>query len=285
MKILKRLLPTRLKTNVKTRIRIMGARVRYTFGLTIVFRDSYGFQYKCDNLAAFTKYVREGQLQPKVEEYLRMILKSGDTVIDIGANIGTISFSAAEIVSPNGEVFAFEPEDANYKKLVHNIDLNKLTSYITPIKAAIYSHDGNVTLNVFNASQFHSVGHYNIGEYGPHSEEIVSSMTLDQFIEGQHLSQIALLKVDVEGAEPDVFSGAKKSLEKHIFQQIIFEISIVPLTGNGYVVEDVFQPLLDAGYSLHILEATSNPKSLNASDVEHAGYGNYLALSPERTLR
>ena len=57
-------------------------------------------------------------------ELFKQAVKEGDTVVDLGANIGYFSLLAARIVRERGRVFAFEPEPKNYSYLVKNIKLN-----------------------------------------------------------------------------------------------------------------------------------------------------------------
>src|SRR5277367_6448201 len=55
---------------------------------------------------------------------LEKLVKSGDVVMDIGANIGAHTLGLARSVGPSGRVFAFEPTDFAFDKLQRNLDLN-----------------------------------------------------------------------------------------------------------------------------------------------------------------
>ena len=70
------------------------------------------------------------------ERLLRRILRPKDTVIDVGANIGTISLTAAAIVGEKGLVMAFEPNPRVFKYLVENIHINEFGNII-PLNFAV----------------------------------------------------------------------------------------------------------------------------------------------------
>jgi len=62
-------------------------------------------------------------------------IKENMGVIDIGANIGYYSLLAAKLVGKNGKVYAFEPETANYKMLLKNIEINGYKNIVSEQKA------------------------------------------------------------------------------------------------------------------------------------------------------
>ena len=65
-----------------------------------------------------------GAFEPEIVRYASRIIKPGAKVIDIGANIGAHTLPLAHLVGPSGAVFAFEPTDYAFEKLLRNIHLN-----------------------------------------------------------------------------------------------------------------------------------------------------------------
>ena len=61
-------------------------------------------------------------------EIVKKIIKSGDIVLDIGANIGYYTLIFAKLVGNSGKVFSFEPEPTNYELLQKNIMINEYTN-------------------------------------------------------------------------------------------------------------------------------------------------------------
>src|SRR4030042_7144688 len=58
-------------------------------------------------------------------ELFKTMVKEGDVVLDMGANIGYFTILAARLVGKKGKVYSFEPEPRNYSYLKKNIELNK----------------------------------------------------------------------------------------------------------------------------------------------------------------
>ena len=63
-----------------------------------------------------------GHYEPFVADIAKKYLKEGDIVFDIGANIGYYTIIAGKHIGPEGQVFAYEPEDRNYSLLKKNIE-------------------------------------------------------------------------------------------------------------------------------------------------------------------
>src|SRR5512135_3645063 len=69
-----------------------------------------------------------GTYEPELQAALREFLAPGQTVYDVGANIGYISLLMARQVGPGGCVYAFEALPANVERIRANIDLNHLAN-------------------------------------------------------------------------------------------------------------------------------------------------------------
>lgn len=113
-------------------------------------------------------------------------------IVDVGANIGVYSIYIARKF-PHAKVYAIEPEESNYNQLLRNIRLNKLTN-INPIRAIVSTEIGTRTLFLSTISTCHSI-EFRIGG----EKQTVESIKLSC------LGRIDLLKVDIEGAEYEVF--------------------------------------------------------------------------------
>ena len=77
---------------------------------------------------------------------------------------------------------------------------------------------------------------------------------MDEFLERKGIERVDLLKIDVEGAEPEVFAGAAGALAKGAIRRIVLEVSREPLIRMGHQVEDVLRPLQAAGYSIRCFD-------------------------------
>jgi FkbM family methyltransferase len=218
---------------------------------------------------------------PELSQYVKDVLRPGDIVVDVGAAIGGLSLLCAQIVGPGGKVYAFEAEEQNYRQLETNITLNRLSGYVIPMRRAVFSsNEQHVILNTYDprkAEGLHSLGRATIGVFVPQYTQWVQSVTLDSFCGENAIEHIDLLKIDVEGAEPDVLEGSADLLRRHAIRRIVFEVCQIPLAGLGHMVDDLVNPLRDAGYRIYRLRSdTLIPVS--REEIVEMDWANLLAL-------
>jgi len=151
-------------------------------------------------------------------ELLKKIVKKGYTVVDVGANIGWYTLLSARIVGKNGKVVAFEPEPDNYALLKKSLEKNNfenvlLSDYCVSNMAGIRK----LWLHGLNLG-----AHSTVRKISERAID-VEAVTLDSFLSKLEIQRVDLLKVDVEGAEPEVFEGAREYLLKRKIQNIFFE--------------------------------------------------------------
>lgn len=131
----------------------------------------------------------------------------GDTIIDVGANIGAVALHAARKVGPAGRVFAIEPAPDNVRVLRANVSRNQLPQ-VTVIEAAAGSRRETRTLYV--RGEVSAVNSF-------YPESVYASVTAETIVQVVPLDDIcdqpvALVKIDVEGAELDVLAGMRRLL-------------------------------------------------------------------------
>ena len=148
-------------------------------------------------------------------EYLKNLLKPGDTVIDIGANFGYFTLLMAKLVGPNGLVIAFEPDAEMYQLLEYNIMLNKFDNIVMAVNMA--AADRNAFLEFY----INEVGGYSslYDRVGTKRKVIVPCITLDSF----HFKDVKFVKMDVECAELSVLAGMKRTIRDNPNMQILLE--------------------------------------------------------------
>ncbi|MFA5750034.1 MAG: FkbM family methyltransferase [Candidatus Shapirobacteria bacterium] len=200
----------------------------------------YNFYYLPDD-----KYVGQRIALEKYEPYeteliLRQV-KSGDIIVDVGANIGYYTILLADKVGKSGKVYAFEPDSTNFEILEKNIKANNLENVVV-IKTAVGSKNETKTLyksvenlgdhKLFNdqflISNVETIQNPPVGKPtsslkkgGSLKTETVKIIKLDDYLKN---IKIDLMKIDTQGWEPEVFAGAKKTIEKDL-PIIFFEYS------------------------------------------------------------
>lgn len=148
----------------------------------------------------------------------RLILKSlseGDVFVDVGANIGYYSILAGKIVGEKGQVIAMEPISDTVKVLDLNIKLNSLKNIIVIPKAA---WSNSSVLTIYLPKGYY--GWASAVKWHGSTFFTVNAMSLDDV--SKKIPEIKLLKIDAEGSEYQVLTGAKETLKKtkHIVMEI-----------------------------------------------------------------
>lgn len=136
-------------------------------------------------------------------EYNFNIAKSPHVIIDAGANVGYASIYFAHRF-PKARIYAIEPSGENYEMLKTNVSNN---SNIKPIRAALWKYNTTLTLSgiecnydAFRICESQECSHNTISES-------VKGMTIDEIMKEYKLDYVDILKVDIEGAEKEVFKN------------------------------------------------------------------------------
>ena len=141
-----------------------------------------------------------GTAEPEVVKFLVEQVKPGDTVFDLGANVGYFTLIAAALTGPAGRVMAYEPMPDNAEALRRNVQINGLAN-VEVVEAAISEHDGTAEINVGPSDQAASL--VTVRDRGTIT---VRTVSLDA--EAVRVGAPAVIKCDIEGAEYGVFAGA-----------------------------------------------------------------------------
>ena len=237
------------------------------FETTLLWGDRFASIYDGEMGQSQWRY---GLYDIPVCEVLARILKPGDRVLDIGANVGQMTLLMGRAVRAGGRVDSFEPHPAIFRILKDNCERSPFTSRIRAQQAAVSDLDGTARLSI--PATFHS----NIGtcslEAGDRRDDHVDVAThrLDTLYPATE--EIDLVKVDVEGHEHAVFRGAHKLLSQQAIKAIMFEektpehsASFSLLQGYGYHL-----------FAINTLEGiVGQPLCEITSGIQT---GNYLAL-------
>jgi FkbM family methyltransferase len=205
-------------------------------------------------------------------ELLELLLHPGMIVIDVGANVGIHTSIAARSVAPNGTVYSFEPVPENFEILVRNLARNQLTNVVVE-QSAIGNEVGRSTIYLEdNSIGTHSLLR-NSNSNLAHSLSVPVT-TLDSYFANQMPDVVNLLKIDVEGYEPNVLMGAIDLLGRT--DQLLIEYIRVSIEANGGV--DAFIELL-AGFDFlyKINERSHVLTEFSRSDFYETNYVNLFA--------
>lgn len=141
-------------------------------------------------------------------EVFRQIIRPGDAVIDVGANIGAHTLCFAQQCGPTGCVVAFEPQRICFQALCANMAINNVTNALC-LPYAVGSVIGEISVPTLNVHADTNFGGLSLG--GAVIGERVRVITLDTL----NLQACRLVKIDVEGMEQDVLRGAVALIGKY----------------------------------------------------------------------
>jgi len=167
----------------------------------------------------------QGIFELNVCEVIARLAGKGETVVDVGANIGFMTSLMARAVGKTGHVLSFEAHPETYSRLISNIArLSTVSSgQVTAEQVALSDREGEGWMGVDPELFARNAGTARLREAGLASAQggfKVRTAALDSFIAGK---QVALLKLDVEGAELRVLHGAARALTEQRVKAIVYE--------------------------------------------------------------
>jgi FkbM family methyltransferase len=166
----------------------------------------YGtFSYYADDRYIGHALERYGEYSESEAQLYRKLIKPGDTVVEVGANIGALTLALADIVGVEGDVLAFEPQPENYQLLCRNVEDNAFDKIVNVYEAAVGDVRGSANIPNLIEIANHNYGAVPLGA-GLHC---VTVRSLDEF-------EIvpSFVKIDVEGMEIDVLRGAAGMIKR-----------------------------------------------------------------------
>lgn len=151
-----------------------------------------------------------GDYEPYLKIHYKKLIKPGDTVLDVGANIGFHSLYFAELTGPTGKVFSFEPIQVNYDAFKHNLSLN---NFIQIIPQQIALGNENNTLAIHLDLEQSNPGAFNLLTEGTKNHTIKCEKG-DDFSNNLGIDKVNFIKIDVEGYEYEVLKGLKSTIHR-----------------------------------------------------------------------
>jgi FkbM family methyltransferase len=141
----------------------------------------------------------------------------GQTVIDVGANIGVFSLWAASHLGSNGRLLSVEPHPLSFGYLERN--LAPFSGSARTVQTACGAHPGELELH-------YVPGRLSVSSFEPRPDRtghvLVPVHRLDELAAQAGIEQVDLLKIDVEGAEEQVIVGAGELLSR--VSRLVIEI-------------------------------------------------------------
>lgn len=196
----------------------------------------------------------KGIYDPNLIVVINALLPVDGVFIDIGANMGYCSLLMSRVVGEDGKVFAIEPSERDFLRLVDNVSLNKLGN-VNVYRVAISDKAGNVKISIApeERSALNTLGtaFSNKGIEELRTEE-VGAITLDRFVEQEEIDRIDVIKMDIEGSEFKALKGSRESVERYR-PALIVGVNKNSLGASGSSIEEVMKVLKELRYKVYYL--------------------------------
>lgn len=153
-----------------------------------------------------------GEFAESENRLMSVFLEPGDTVIDVGANVGTVALALARTVGPAGRVLAFEPQRLVFQALCATLTMNGLT-HVEARRQAVGRVAGVIRIPAVDPTVEQNLGSVRIERIDddPNGQgDLVPLVTIDEL----SLSACALVKIDAEGMDYDVLLGAAQTIAR-----------------------------------------------------------------------
>jgi len=168
-------------------------------------------------------------------------------IFDIGACIGTVSLNLHKNF-PDATIYSFEPIEETFKQLQEN------TRHISTIKRFKYAAgdtNNTLTIPIYAEATINTLKKADYND-APIASEVISVVRLDDFVDKNSISEIDILKIDVEGFEFEVLNGLGDFLQK--VKCIVVEVGYIRSTtkthfsemesfmeDNGFYLSNIYQ--------------------------------------------
>lgn len=216
-----------------------------------------------------------GDLEPIITYAVQRLLKPGDTVLDIGANLGWFSMTAAPIVGTSGSVHAFEPQTKLVPLIAASVTMNEF-SQVHLHDFALSDTNGTATLHVLKGNS--GAGRLTEEVSDEWEQVVVKLRHAGEVLDSLSLSKVRMLKIDVEGHEATVFGAARKTLEKTLPEVVIFE-SLTTSESTQLLDRPVVKILAEMGYRIFSLDhSATKPKVTECKPGAHYSGIDFIAL-------
>ena len=212
--------------------------------------------------------VREGKIYEEQligNFYQHLKGMDGDiNMFDIGANTG--GFIYLPLIDNRIKVWAYEPNKLTFDILNENIEYNSLTNNVKAYNVGVWNEDTQLEFKVPNDVSDSGLatfcedakGYFSYDEKkGEHKIETIQVKTIDTLFKESGLESIQALKIDVEGAELNVFKGGEETIKK-FYPMILFEYHDRAVEKFGYKKEEILDLLRSWGYENIIPLASSD---------------------------
>ncbi len=173
--------------------------------------------------------------------FFRAAIQPGDTVFDVGGNVGLISIPIGCHLKAlgSGELISFEPIKANYERLTANMKLNGLEKIARAYNVALGDHEGTLEISMesrHGAQTGNAIASDIVGDAEGFTRNSCTLIRLDTLAAQEKIAKVDFMKVDIEGAEMLFLNGGAGFITAHrptIYGE--FNSGLMPKFGHSFL--------------------------------------------------
>jgi FkbM family methyltransferase len=191
-----------------------------------------------------------GRYSPEIISLMKCLVSEGESVFDIGAQLGYLTAHLAQLVGKDGKVYSFEPDPDALSRLRRSVEANG-TDHVTIFPVAVGDEAGTLTFNVSPTVGWSTAvkgAHHN----DLHPIEVTVVRIDDMAWGGQFRRPVRFVKVDVEGFECCVLDGMRELIRTDS-PLILVEVNPMMLQPTGHTARDLLQRLSQDGRRLYVV--------------------------------
>ena len=158
------------------------------------------------------------------------------TIFDVGANFGYFSYLCLA-KNPQAQIHAFEPDPYNFEWLCRNINLTANRNNFVTNQKAVSNSTGKVSFAPSTAEMGNNLWSQIKFDEASNDKTIeVTSTSLDEYCQENSISQVDLVKIDIEGAEGYALEGMKEGIKNQLYKHVLLEV-------HPYQLSEAHSPL------------------------------------------
>ena len=206
----------------------------------------------------------KGSREEQLYIVLKEIIKPGDHVIDLGANIGYYPLIARSFVGRSGKVYALEPSPYNFSLLNRNVMLNNADDVIETFQLGGGSEPGKVKFYISERSNQNTMIK-ELYRFKDQQDFLIKSLEVDvvdisSFIMDK--PSIDLIRMDIEGYEVKVLAGLKSAIESGVFKgKIVFECHWPKYDDEHNSIREQLKMVFNNGYYPSIMTSNTEERA------------------------
>ena len=192
-----------------------------------------------------------GSYDSALHGFIERHVKPGSVCMDVGANLGEVTLHLATRVGREGKVYAFEPVAGVHDRLSRHVERNGAGDVVETFRIALSNRTGTGMLHHADSlADNQGIGSLVTVNADLINLQEVELVTLDEFVERSGIRRLDFMKIDIQGAEPLLLEGGRKTFST-LSPDLLIEVAPRELQSAGRNSRDLCVMLEELGYRLY----------------------------------